>query len=255
MEAANRHIELSLGDIIDKSWTIFTGNFKIIALVTLMVYIPLNAAMAYLSTSVDPLTNPFTMIFASLAIGLVGLVAIIAIVRMTKDIADSVPLGEPMDEIQKAVPLWPRTLLTAIVTGISTMVCFILIIPGIIFSVYWAFAIYAAIIGGKSGFDAMNYSKSLVKGRWWKTLGYFLVLGILQMLIFWIVTYVGAMIVEPVSALSNFVGLAIKVVIDSLINVGLAYMTIISAVMYLGYEATKMQDTSADASEKSEVAA
>lgn len=255
MEAANRHIELSLGDIIDKSWTIFTGHFKVIALVTLMVYVPLNAAIAYLTATVDPLTNPFTVVFASIAIALIGMIAMIAIVRMTKDVADSVPLGEPMDEIQKAVPLWPKTLFTAIVTGLSVMVCFILIIPGIIFSVYWAFAVYATIIGGKSGFDAMNYSKSLVKGRWWKTLGYFIVLGILQILIFWIITYVGTMVVDLFSSISSYVGIAIKVVVDSLMNVGFAYMTIISAVMYLGYEATKTEDAPAEASEKSEVAA
>ena len=43
----------------------------------------------------------------------------------------------------------------------------LLIIPGIIMSVYYTFAIWICLDSGKSGREAIAASKSLVKGRWW----------------------------------------------------------------------------------------
>jgi hypothetical protein len=44
----------------------------------------------------------------------------------------------------------------------------LLIVPGIIFSIYWIFALYVSIFRDINGTDALKYSKKLVEGKWWR---------------------------------------------------------------------------------------
>ena len=43
------------------------------------------------------------------------------------------------------------------------------IIPGIIFTVWYAFTVYEVIFDNKTGTSALSASKQLVMGRWWAT--------------------------------------------------------------------------------------
>lgn len=47
MQSENLPKPLALGDILSKAWTIFSENFRLIALIILMVYVPLNGGMEY----------------------------------------------------------------------------------------------------------------------------------------------------------------------------------------------------------------
>jgi hypothetical protein len=58
----------------------------------------------------------------------------------------------------------------------------LLIIPGIIYSIFYSFAVYAFFFEDKRGMTAVRRSLNLVKDYWWPVFGRFLVLGI----IFWI---------------------------------------------------------------------
>ncbi len=52
----------------------------------------------------------------------------------------------------------------------------LLIIPGIIFLVYWVFTVYVVVHYGKKRRAALDESKRIVKWRRWKTVGYMIVL-------------------------------------------------------------------------------
>lgn len=126
---------------------------------------------------------------------LVGLISTIAVVRITKNYADNTPLGEPVEEIQKAATTWPIVLKTAIVSGVYIMLLsMLLLIPGIIYSIYWTFSMSITILTGKSGKEAMDHSKSLVQGRWWKTVGFLFVIGMLQALFAFLPAVLGGFI-------------------------------------------------------------
>ncbi len=57
----------------------------------------------------------------------------------------------------------------------------LLIIPGIIFLVYWIFSNYI-LINEKTGImQSLKRSKEIVKGRWWGVFGYFLLIIIIYM--------------------------------------------------------------------------
>jgi len=47
----------------------------------------------------------------------------------------------------------------------------LLIIPGIIFSIFYSFAVYALVFEGKKGMAAIKRSKELVKNYWWPVAG------------------------------------------------------------------------------------
>jgi hypothetical protein len=58
------------------------------------------------------------------------------------------------------------------------------IIPGLLtafLSVRWALATPAVIIEGRSGWPALDSSAGAVHGRWWRTLGVLLLIGLLQL--------------------------------------------------------------------------
>lgn len=46
----------------------------------------------------------------------------------------------------------------------------LLIIPGLIFMVWYVFVQFSAVLDNKKGMEALSHSKTLVQGRFWKTL-------------------------------------------------------------------------------------
>lgn len=71
-------------------------------------------------------------------------------------------------ELKAAVHLLIPSLWVAILTALYVLGGFLLlIIPGIIFTVWYGFTFYTVAIDGKRGTEAMRASKLLVKGRWW----------------------------------------------------------------------------------------
>lgn len=96
--------------------------------------------------------------------------------------------GSPKESFKEARPLigsyfW-LSILTAILVLLWTL---LLVIPGIIFSIYYSFAVYAFFFEGRKGMDAIKRSKALVKGHWWpvagRILGLSLILWVFMMLI------------------------------------------------------------------------
>jgi hypothetical protein len=72
----------------------------------------------------------------------------------------------------------------SIVTLFFLAVLFLLlIIPGIIFMVYWVFAVYILVGENKGILESLSASKKLVKGRWWKVFGFFLLIVILAIVV------------------------------------------------------------------------
>jgi hypothetical protein len=55
----------------------------------------------------------------------------------------------------------------------------LLIIPGIIFAIYWTFAAYVFFDRKEKIIPSLKQSKAIVKNRWWKTLGYLLLMGLI----------------------------------------------------------------------------
>jgi hypothetical protein len=61
--------------------------------------------------------------------------------------------------------------LSIIMTLALLCLAFLLIIPAIIFMIYWLFSMYALVIENLGPTEAMKRSKSLVEGNWWLVFG------------------------------------------------------------------------------------
>ena len=103
-------------------------------------------------------------------------VAMIAVVKCAervvtqREITVSEALGEGLRR-------WPRYLWTGFLGGLIVLGLCMLIIPGLIWAVYYMFLPYVVSVTSLSCKKALDYSKSLVKGRFWRTMGYFFVIG------------------------------------------------------------------------------
>ncbi len=76
---------------------------------------------------------------------------------------------------------WSAIFLTLIHTLTLFGGAALLVIPGIVFSIWFMFANYTLVLEGKRGIAAMLQSKAYVKGYWWAVLGRMLILGIIVM--------------------------------------------------------------------------
>lgn len=59
---------------------------------------------------------------------------------------------------------------------ISFILIFLLLVIGVMFIIYWIFGAYVLFDEKKGVFKSLRRSMEIVKGRWWKTLGYTIVL-------------------------------------------------------------------------------
>lgn len=108
-------------------------------------------------------------------------VGVIAIAKMVKQYIDGkeISMGEALSE---AFSLMPTIIVTGIIYGVLIFLGSMIIIPGIYFSIAWGFYLFGIGLSGKKGWDALKYSKSLVKGKWWRTFGYLWLLSIIAIL-------------------------------------------------------------------------
>ena len=176
--------EFSIGEILFNSWKLFTKNFQPILIIVLVVYIPINFILALIP--IEALMEQqgsiqgfkiYIRIIQILEV-LIGVIATMAIAFIIKSKLD----GKSIDfkiALKKSLSRWSAAVGTTILLGIFLVgLVLLLIIPGVIYFNYWIFAIYAVILYNKSGKKALDYSKSVVKGRWWRVFWYSLVFGI-----------------------------------------------------------------------------
>lgn len=101
----------------------------------------------------------------------------------------------------------------AILTGAAVMVGFILlIIPGIIFMVWFAFSYMVLLLENKRGTEALTASKSYVSGKWWAVFGRILFLALIMLIVSAAFGFIATMfggasdvVVSVITMLANFV--------------------------------------------------
>ncbi len=203
---------ISLGGTFTRAWKIFKDKIKLILIITLIVQIPVAAAawginrLPILTSQQDFLTQQSDLLrnnqsqqidwtgFAeataelagvSLAIhffsSLAGALSFMAIALVVKAAAD----GETVDwrsAMARALKRWPAAIITLLMIEVMLSFLFLfLVIPMIVFYIYWTFAIQAVILRNQTGWSAVRYSMDLVKNRWWKVLGFSVIFGVMAM--------------------------------------------------------------------------
>jgi len=115
------------------------------------------------------------------------------------------------------------------------------IIPGIIFMVFWVFSFYILIGENKGIMESLKTSRNLIRGKWWRTLGFIVLFAIIIIGIS-IVFSIVAGIISLVLTLSGqaFIGEAISQILSLGVNLISAPLGVLFFKnLYLDYKGKK----------------
>ena len=117
----------------------------------------------------------------------------------------------------------------AVYTLLLVLLFLLFIIPGIYFAVYWTFVLFVVLDKHLSYKKALDFSKEIVKGRWWKVF-FVALLSYLITILFLI----------PVLFLPE--GLFADIIASIIASVCALYAVHVSLVMYLNLEVVKSKN-------------
>lgn len=220
------HGQFEIGKILSESFSVYFSNFIPFVLLTGIALAPLYLVQAYITAS--PETMALTALSTGLSLVVLGLSAFLCPYIATAAITYGVfqqmrgrdtSVGDCLGRGLSA--LFP-VLLLAIVQGFAilfgAMLC---LIPGILWSLWWAVSVPAAIEEKLGVFDAMSRSKILTDGYRGDIFGVLFVVGILNF---------GATLVLGLLAAKNQTLMLVLSGIKDLLAVGLSATA--TAVMY-----------------------
>ncbi|MDD5341220.1 MAG: hypothetical protein PHC97_02150 [Patescibacteria group bacterium] len=156
---------ISISDLIKKGWELYTGNIKkmflpILYLLPIYVILYILGYLNFSGQLIVILLVTTLSIFANLWVGILFI-----------EMIDGILKNKPTDLgalAQSSLRKIASYFWVGILVGLITMAGFILlIIPGIIFVVWYSFAEYIVVLeDDKKGTKALTESKELVRGRW-----------------------------------------------------------------------------------------
>lgn len=222
--------EFSLSDVLVKGWFVYWQKIKDIAIIILAIYVPINIiSYVLIANSVGDVVKDIKIVeeFIKGFIGMIAMMGIIVLVENTVN-NDSVKIGWGL-ALKKAFLRWGSALGTSILAIlIISWPLFLLLIPGVVLSQYFfkeiasmlffalpgIWGIYYGLcyifiinvvtlyhIGGKT---ALDYSKSLVKWRWWKTLWVITILALINMVSSFGIGYVLSFLPPEIQIIEDF---------------------------------------------------
>lgn len=184
-----------MGDLLKKSFRIFKqGASKFLSmtlLVPLLGMMPLVIVglLYLLSTYLGD--GPAVLIF-QIILGLLAFISIlfflyvlyISTIGMYVLLRDFSPDLKVKEAFKRARPYFLEFIIVNFFVGILVIFWSLLfIIPGIIVSVYYSFAIWTLIFEDYKGMSALKRSKELVKGHWWSVFSRLLIFGLIHLVI------------------------------------------------------------------------
>ncbi|MCK4257987.1 MAG: hypothetical protein KAX49_03365 [Halanaerobiales bacterium] len=231
--------ELTLGEILINSWSIFSKNFRTILLIALIIYIPINILVYMIPT--ESLMNGYGEVegfwiyirLIQMAQEFFGVLAIMGIAVLVEGFlrGEETRLDESMN---KAFSRWGNMIMTNLFKGIIVMgLMFLFIIPGIIWYVFYSFVAYVVVLRNIRGMQALAYSKRLVKGRWWKIFGITLFLGAARLGLGLGFDYLIGIILPGYSVANIF--------IESILTGILSYFTVATVVLFLNLDYVQVE--------------
>src|SRR3989338_1630534 len=133
---------LGVGQILSRAWSLWRDNFWTIFWITLIVYIPVNVILYFVP---EPQSlGDFRVYLRVIQIleFFIGILATMAVAFFVDARIHGKSL-EYKDSLKKSLSRWHLLIGTGLLQGLFLLGLFILlIVPGIIFSVYWSFTLF-----------------------------------------------------------------------------------------------------------------
>lgn len=161
--------------LLKQAWQIYKINYKKLILINLF---PLLGAIPFMVLllafkALNPANVGVIAIFAVLGVAALAFMIYLAVSAQAgfMEMVKNLNLGvmEAVNEGRKIFWLFlGLSLLVAVFVLLWTL---LLVIPGIIFGVYYSFALYILVFEKVGGLAAIKRSKQLIKGYWWGVMG------------------------------------------------------------------------------------
>ena len=232
---------LKTGDYFEIGWLEFTKNIRTFVLYLFIIDLPIALIDTFSPASINPETGEFEGNFgiAILLRAITLVLATLTCLAAYKIVERSINGQnlEAMTAMKSSTSQMFIMLLVSIIASILVGFGFIfLIIPGIWLGVNWTFISQAIALRGCK-INAMSYSKSLVKNRWWALFGRLILLTLCLLLLFVPIL----LVVGFIAGIFSIAGFeAITQVVSSLIvSLVIYYVITINTVIFLNFDYTK----------------
>jgi hypothetical protein len=238
---------MSVGDILDRGLKLLLARFPLIIAITLIVQLPffifqlLIPALEGMGAGVALLTLVAALISA-LILGPISQ-AVVLYVVMREYVDRPAQFSEAFNlALKRFGPLLGSVILSGLLVGVGTLFC---IIPGIYLGVIYAFVAQVVVLENRSGMSALNRSKSLVSGYWWRVFGVIFLVEIVMILVVGVVTAALALVLPfqeivrgaggfPIAHTTNYFNYTIHKVVEVLLNVLMgSYLAVCITLLYL----------------------
>jgi hypothetical protein len=188
-------------DLIKESWQMYTKNlskFIQVLIYGLVGIVPMLGVMlvviVYANLLGDKAPEAVNIILGILAFAAFVYSFYIAIVYSIRSKVASILLikknfTSAKENFKEAKPYFVKFLGVSMLLFVLVIAWgFALIIPAIIFAVYYGFAQYVLLVEGKRPFSAIERSYDLVRGYWWPVFGRFVLIFAVALFINWILS-------------------------------------------------------------------
>lgn len=161
--------------LLKDAWEIFASNPRLFIGIYLVPAIVTFAwPLFVLALEASSIEGPMLLASAIAVLLFLPLIVVVNILMgmaMVKAVADPTSLT-PSAAYRSVTPyfwsyIWLATLLTLVTTGGLIL----LIIPGIIFAIWFSLSYFVLLLEDIRGVEAMKRSKAYVKGKWWAVFG------------------------------------------------------------------------------------
>lgn len=256
--------ELGIMEVLSISVNIFIKNFSAIMVVVGILFFPISILNAMildkLSSSTVIIMNliesgeafenfsthapVFLSFFENHGLQMAVLmflepVGIISVSKVTKNYVD----GEPI-HVKDAIGEALNCLWKVIITGIPyTFLVFVatlvFIIPGIYLGVIWTFYIYAIGLRQLNGWKALQYSKKLTEGKFWKTFLFLIVISLVTGGWDWIISSACLLLPEHIG--TDILYYTLSYITGSFAFIGMTVLYMNREAVLLGRRGTPME--------------
>jgi hypothetical protein len=169
---------MGFGEIFGKSWKDYKANFASSSLIMLFFYLIPWLILFFLSY-IYPKESYF-IILLSIAFFLISSYGIAGLIK-TSFRKKKFTFSQAVKSIKSRY--WAYIGFTIVLMLYLVGLFFLMIIPGIIFMVYWIFSSYVFLGDGKGINESLKESKKVVKGNWWRVVGYVILLILIYILL------------------------------------------------------------------------
>jgi len=154
---------LGAGEIISATWRLYSRNWKVLVGIVACLFLPITIV----GTTLEVLGLQKISLAWSAVSAILGCLMAVALITAVHRVWQGWNIT--IVEAYRVAPsrLWPYLCATVLASLAISVGTFLFIIPGLVFSVWFAFVAYVVVIEGIRGLSALSRSKKLVAGRWW----------------------------------------------------------------------------------------